>query len=381
MIKLLTVIGARPQIIKAAALSRSVKNHAPYVTEALLHTGQHYDTNMSQVFFDELQIPSPTFQLHSGGGSHGVQTAQMIQGIENVLNDYKPHALMVYGDTNSTLAAAVAASKMHIPIVHIEAGLRSYNKSMPEEVNRVLCDHVSTFLYVPTPQGLKNLEREGFNINYSGIPSPDTPRICLSGDVMFDNSMHFARLAQSQSTILTRLQLSKASYVLATLHRNHNTDSAERLSSIFKMLLHLVNNHNQKVVLPLHPRTRKMMPQLLNTELRNQIENTKSLIIIDPVSFLDMIQLEQHCNVICTDSGGVQKEAYFFKKPCIIFRPETEWVELIELKRAFICDADFNRFTEAYKVLSSASDNHWPEIYGNGHAADQILKDLLAALT
>jgi len=380
MIKLLTVIGARPQIIKAAALSRAVRKYAHQVTEALLHTGQHYDANMSQVFFDELQIPAPTFQLQTGGGSHGEQTAQMIQGIERVLNEYNPHAVVVYGDTNSTLAAAIAASKLHITLIHIEAGLRSFNKTMPEEVNRILCDHVSTFMYVPTHQGIDNLAREGFNIDYTGIPSPDKPRIRHTGDVMYDNSMYFAKLAQAQSTILVRLQLKQNAFVLATLHRNQNTDSAERLSSIFKMLLHLVERNGQHVVLPLHPRTRKMMPQLLDADLQHKIESTTSLIIIDPVSYLDMIQLEQHCNLICTDSGGVQKEAYFFKKPCIIFRPQTEWVELIELKKAFIVDANFKRFCEVCAVLSEDSNQHWPQLYGNGQAAEYILQDFLSVV-
>jgi UDP-GlcNAc3NAcA epimerase len=381
MIQLLTVIGARPQIIKAAAFSRAVKNHSDVVSEHLLHTGQHYDANMSQVFFDELQIPKPTYQLHSGSGSHGTQTAKMIQDIEGHLLACKPHAVVVYGDTNSTLAAAVAASKLQIPIVHIEAGLRSFNKTMPEEINRILCDHVSSFMYVPTQQGMVNLEREGFNTAFEGRPTADQPRIRHSGDVMYDNALYFSQLAQSKIQIMDRLGLEPGSFILATLHRNQNTDDAKRLSQIFTMLLEASEQMQKKVVMPLHPRTRKMMPELLSPELNRQIKNSTQFQITEPVSFLEMIALERHCSIVCTDSGGVQKEAYFFKKPCIIFRPETEWVELVELQKAFICDADPVRFHNACKALKNNTSATWPSLYGDGQAAAYILKDLLQALS
>ncbi|MEO8732900.1 MAG: UDP-N-acetyl glucosamine 2-epimerase, partial [Flavobacteriales bacterium] len=263
-IQILTVIGARPQIIKAAAISRAVQG--PFkdrIRETLLHTGQHYDANMSQVFFDELCIPPADIHLAVGSGAHGAQTARMIEGIENELQRTKYDAVLLYGDTNSTLAGAVAAAKMHVPVAHVEAGLRSFNKAMPEEVNRIICDHCSTWLFCPTTTAVDNLRREGFNVESDDRPTPDHPRVVACGDVMYDNSMHFAKLAARTSTVMEDHGLTENGFLLATVHRDHNTDDPVRLNAIFSALLELHRSHGLQVVLPLHPRTQKMMESLL----------------------------------------------------------------------------------------------------------------------
>ncbi len=313
MKKIITIIGARPQIIKAAALSRAIKNHfSTQIQEIIVHTGQHYDDNMSAVFFEELGIPKPDYNLNVGSGKHGAQTARMIQGIEEILMEQKPDALVVYGDTNSTLAGAIAASKIHIPIVHIEAGLRSFNKSMPEEINRILCDHASTLLFSPTQSGYQNLINEGFKEFEEGPFSADRPKIYHCGDVMYDNSLYFSKLAKEKSKVLRDHELIAGGFVLGTIHRDHNTDNPKRLTAIFEALLEIAQA--TQIVLPLHPRTKKMMKTVLSEELYLQIENITNLKLIPPVSFLDMVSLEEASQMIITDSGGVQKESYFFKK-------------------------------------------------------------------
>ncbi len=378
MIKLLTVVGARPQIIKAAALSRAIRNsHSGAVREFILHTGQHYDANMSQVFFEELNIPRPDFMLNVGSASHGVQTARMIEGIEEKLKELKPDFLLVYGDTNSTLAGAVAASKLHIPVLHIEAGLRSFNKSMPEEINRIACDHCSTLLFSPTATGVKNLENEGFNIHNTTPFSIDTPGVFHCGDVMYDNSLYFSKIAQTQSQILNINKLEKNIFILATIHRPQNTDDPRRLESIFEALNHLALKYRRDIFLPLHPRTSKLIAKNLTAKLRGQIDENPHLKISDPVSFLDMIQLEQNTCMVITDSGGVQKESYFFGKPCIILRPQTEWVEIVNQGTAIITDADPDRITEAFEKLFNNNDLRYPPIFGDGKAAEFILEEIL----
>ena len=238
--KLVTIIGARPQIIKAAALSRAIRNHyADQIHEVIVHTGQHYDDNMSQVFFDELQIPRPDYNLHVGSASHGVQTARMTEGIETILIKEQPDFIVLYGDTNSTLAGAIAAAKIHIPIVHIEAGLRSFNKSMPEEINRIVCDHCSTLLFTPTKAGLENLKREGFPMDNKGPFTIDSPKVYHCGDIMYDNSLHFANIAEEKTDIIQRLELVGKPFILATIHRDSNTDHPERLGAIFDALIEL----------------------------------------------------------------------------------------------------------------------------------------------
>ncbi len=374
--KLVTIIGARPQIIKAAALSRAIKNHySNRIQEVIVHTGQHYDDNMSQVFFDELGIPHPDYNLHVGSASHGVQTARMTEGIEEVLLKEKPDFIVLYGDTNSTLAGAVAAAKIHVPIVHIEAGLRSFNKSMPEEINRIVCDHCSTLLFTPTKAGLENLKREGFPMDNDGPFTIDNPKVYHCGDIMYDNSLYFASIAEQKTDIIQRLGLTSNPFILATIHRDSNTDHPERLNAIFEALIQL--SKTTQVVLPLHPRTAKLLKTNLDSEKQTQIFNRPSISIIPPVSFLEMIALERHTQLVMTDSGGVQKEAYFFKKPCIILRPETEWVEIVETGNAILVDADETRIMQAWQHFEGNPPTAFPEIFGDGHAAEFMLEQML----
>ena len=374
--KLVTIIGARPQIIKAAALSRAIRNHySDQIHEVIVHTGQHYDDNMSQVFFDELQIPRPDYNLHVGSASHGVQTARMTEGIEDILFKEQPDFIVLYGDTNSTLAGAVAAAKIHVPIVHIEAGLRSFNKAMPEEINRIVCDHCSTLLFTPTKAGLENLKREGFPFDNDGPYTIDNPKVYHCGDIMYDNSLHFAHIAEDKTDIIQRLEMASKPFVLATIHRDTNTDYPERLSAIFKALIQL--SKECQVVLPLHPRTAKLLKTNLSEDLQKQIFDSPSIKLIPPVSFLEMIALERHAQLVMTDSGGVQKEAYFFKKPCIILRPETEWVEIVETGNAILADADESRIMQAWKHFKDNPPTTFPEIFGDGHAAEFMLKQIL----
>jgi UDP-GlcNAc3NAcA epimerase len=374
--KIITIIGARPQIIKAAAISRAIRiRFAQQIQEIIVHTGQHYDENMSEVFFDELQIPRPDYNLNVGSGNHGQQTAKMLEGIEEIILKEKPNAVLVYGDTNSTVAGGLAASKLLVPLVHIEAGLRSFNKSMPEEINRIACDHMSTLLFSPTHQGVENLKKEGFNINAVSPYSIDNPKVYHCGDIMFDNSLYFSELADKK-TIIQDLNLTPG-FVLATIHRNANTDDASRLSSIFEALSEIAVSNNIQVVLPLHPRTKKMMEVNLSLNLRTGIENNPLIKIIPPVSFLDVIALEKNAGMVVTDSGGVQKEAFFFKKPCLILRPETEWIEIVQNGNAMLCDADKNKILDSFISLSGKKDFTYPELFGDGKAAEFICSEII----
>ena len=374
--KLVTIIGARPQIIKAAALSRAIKTHfSGKIQEVIVHTGQHYDDNMSQVFFDELGIPHPDYNLHVGSASHGVQTARMTEGIEELLIKEQPDFIVLYGDTNSTLAGAVAAAKIHVPIIHIEAGLRSFNKSMPEEINRIVCDHCSTLLFSPTLAGVENLKHEGFPMDNDEPYTIDNPKVYHCGDIMYDNSLHFADIAEEKTDIIQRLALAGKPFILATIHRDSNTDHPERLNAIFDALIQL--SKETQVVLPLHPRTAKLLKTNLDSEKQTQIFNSPSISLIPPVSFLEMIALERHAQLVMTDSGGVQKEAYFFQKPCIILRPETEWVEIVETGIAILADADKRRILEAWEHFKGNPPTVFPEIFGDGHAAEFMLEQML----
>lgn len=377
MIKLLTIIGARPQIIKAAALSREVAEHfGGVIEEKILHTGQHYDTNMSQVFFDELGIPKPDYNLGVGSGSHGVQTAKMIEGIERILLDEHFDGMVVYGDTNSTLAGAVAASKLHVPIFHIEAGLRSFNMAMPEEVNRIVCDHLSAILFAPTQTAIDNLQSEGFMQSKAEFADGRNRKVVNSGDVMYDNSRHFSEHSAKHTNIIADLGLKPENYILSTIHRNNNTDEPARLESIVRALLDIADRDNVTVVLPLHPRTAKLMPINLSKETLARLNASKYIRIIPPVSFFEIIELERNAAIVMTDSGGVQKEAFFFGKPCVILRPETEWVEIVEHKAGVIADANYTRIIEAYGELSSR-EVKFPPLFGNGHAARMILDTIV----
>lgn len=374
---IVTIIGARPQIIKAAAISRAVASRYGQINETIVHTGQHYDHNMSQVFIDELGIAPPAINLNVGSGTHGKQTAAMLTGIEEILLDKKPDWLVIYGDTNSTLAAAVAASKIHIPIVHIEAGLRSFNKSMPEEVNRIVADHLSTLLFVPTQTGIDNLMHEGFDVAYKGPYSADKPGVFLTGDLMYDNSLYYAQVAAKQSRILDDNQLSEGKFILATIHRDANTDNSAHLNALIKTFIEITEEASLELVLPLHPRTKKMMDVNLSQDIHQQLLQSKFIKLIPPASFLDMIMLEKNASIIMTDSGGVQKEAYFFQKPCIILRPETEWVELLHSGTAMIADADPERIIAAFEKLSTATNLNFEPLYGDGKAAEKMLNIML----
>lgn len=384
------MIGARPQIIKAAAFSRAIhKYFADKVEEKILHTGQHYDANMSDVFFGELGIPAPNFNLNVGSGKHGEQSAKMISGIEQVLLNEHFDGIVLYGDTNSTLAGAVAASKVHVPIFHIEAGLRSFNMSMPEEVNRIVCDQLSSILFAPTQTAVDNLKREGFNIeeqkdNKDNLDNAKFKNgkgriVSFSGDVMYDNSIYFASVADEKSKILSSLGLENNGYILSTIHRDNNTDSKERLSAIFRALLDISEEHKIKVLLPLHPRTSKLLKNNLEQEVYSRLKSS-NIQLIAPVSFLDMIALEKGAKIVMTDSGGVQKEAFFFEKPCIIIRPETEWVEIVKHKAGIITDASYEKIIEAYREFSSKKVS-FPQLFGNAHASEIIVEKILEYLS
>jgi UDP-GlcNAc3NAcA epimerase len=349
--KILTVVGARPQFIKAAPVSRALR--ATGHEEWLVHTGQHYDHNMSQVFFDELQIPQPNDNLAIGSGSHGQQTGQMLIALEAVMQAQRPDWVLVYGDTNSTLAGAIAAVKLQIPVAHVEAGLRSFNRSMPEEHNRVLTDHCADLLFCPTQNAVDLLAKEGI-----------TQPVHLVGDTMFDAVLQFSQLAQQRSTILEQLQLARNHYYLATVHRPYNTDEPSNLTNILQAFAAL----DKPVIFPVHPRTRQKIaaltaehPNILGSNLR----------LIEPVGYLDMLTLLQHTALLLTDSGGMQKEAYFFARPCVTLRPETEWVETVE--------AGWNVLTGADKeqIIAAVQEHRWPQgqpaaVFGNGRASEQI---------
>ena len=377
MIKILTVIGARPQIIKSAAISRTVRAvFADLIEERILHTGQHYDQNMSQVFFDELGIPKPDYNLGVGSGRHGEQTAKMIAGIEQVLLEGRFDGIILYGDTNSTLAGAVAASKIHVPIFHIEAGLRSFNMTMPEEVNRIVCDQLASILFPPTDTGMKNLVNEGFLCSDAKFGNGKGRMVVNCGDVMYDNSLHYAAIAHGKTDIMQRLGLTHNAYVLATIHRDSNTDNPERLTTIFTALMDIAERDDVQIVLPLHPRTAKLLHVNLMHDTYRRLKNCKMLRLIPPASFFEIIELERNARIVMTDSGGVQKEAFFFERPCVIFRPETEWVEIVEHHAGVITDANYARIIEAYKQLTNLHIE-FPKLFGDGNAARHILQKIV----
>jgi len=380
MIKLLTIIGARPQIIKAAALSRTIqKEFKNQVSEVILHTGQHYDDSMSEVFFREMRIPSPDYNLEIGSANHGSQTGQMIEGIEQVLLKEKPNGIVVYGDTNSTLAGALAASKLCIPVIHIEAGLRSFNKQMPEEINRIACDHVSTLLFSPTRTGVTNLEKEGIVHHENQALSFDRQGVYHNGDVMYDNTLFFKELAINNSPILRNLGVKDQAYILATIHRPSNTDVPDNLAAILSALNEISKEKRIQVILPLHPRTAAILKKDDARKNMELIRSNELLSLIPAVSFLDMIRLEAGANLILTDSGGVQKEAWFMEKPVVVMREETEWVEIIEAGNGVLTGANPVKIIHASREFLDSPPEAYPPIFGDGHAARQILNVLTSA--
>jgi UDP-GlcNAc3NAcA epimerase len=347
--RILTVVGARPQFIKAAAVSNIIRKQHE---EILIHTGQHYDENMSKVFFEELKIPRPDYNLEVGSGNHGEQTGAMLIKLEEIYLKEKPDLVMVYGDTNSTLAGAVCASKLLIPVAHIEAGLRSFNKAMPEEQNRILTDHISKFLFVPTVSALNNLKNEGITKGVHNI-----------GDVMFDAVLNFKQLAEERNNIVKKLNVKEGQYILTTIHRAENTNDINRLKNIIEAL----NECGKDVILPLHPRTKKY---IIDYGL-NFSENIK---VIEPIGYLEMINLEMNSEKIVTDSGGVQKEAFFMHKPCITMRDETEWVETVESGWNMIVGTDKNKIIDC--IINFHPKEKQRDIFGDGKAAEKILNIL-----
>jgi UDP-GlcNAc3NAcA epimerase len=379
--KIITIIGARPQIIKSAALSRVFREkHTGKIKEILVHTGQHYDDNMSDVFFRQMNIPSPDYQLGVGSASHAVQTARMMEKMEDVFLKEKPKAVIVYGDTNSTLAGAVAASKIHIPLIHIEAGLRSFNKSMPEEINRIVADHLSTLLFTPTHTGLKNLIKEGFNENAVPPFHADNPKVYLCGDIMLDNTLFYARQAEKNSNILQELDIADKPYILCTIHRDSNTDNPTRLLSILNALIVLSEKENISIVVPLHPRTRKVLSESGHLSIVKKFTEHPLIKIIPPAGFVEMCLLEKCCSLVITDSGGVQKEAYFFHKPCVVLRNETEWVEPVESGSTALADADETRILKLAVQFLHNPPQHFPPIFGDGKAAEFIANKIFEFL-
>ncbi len=384
-VKVVDIVGARPQFIKVAPILRAVQCHnerhpdSP-IHEVLVHTGQHYDYEMSGVFFDDLGLKSPDYHLGVGSGTHGYQTGEMLRRIEEVLLQEKPDLVIVYGDTNSTLAGALAAAKLHIPVAHVEAGLRSFNRRMPEEINRVLTDHISSLLFCPTQTAVENLRREGFtNVLNDGdlipypldpCPLPPGPLVINTGDVMYDAVLLYLGLAEERSQILGRMNLRTKEYALATIHRAENTDDPERLKSIFEGLAKIAAE-GLTVVLPLHPRTRRALSAFASDLLRSA---TPNLLIIDPVSYLDMLVLEKNARVILTDSGGVQKEAFFFRVPCVTLREETEWVETVEAGWNTLVGCDPERIVQAALEARAGAESAWP--YGDGWARERIVSIL-----
>lgn len=350
-IKLLSIIGARPQFVKASVVSRAVRAHG--IKEILVHTGQHYDDNMSRVFFEEMGIPRPDYNLEVGSGTQGVQTAATLERIERVMLDEKPDWVLVYGDTNATIAGALAAAKLHIPIAHVEAGLRSYNRTMPEEINRVVTDVLSTLLFCPTSAAVKNLEQEGM-----------TRGVHVIGDVMVDTLQFYTPLGERQSHILERLVLQPKNYALMTIHRPANADSPERLQALMEAL----KACEYPVIFPVHPRTHRLVNQVFT--LKNH-----PVQLVDPVGYLDMMVLEKNARIIVTDSGGIQKEAYLHKVPCLTVRPETEWVETVADGWNTLVN---DRIGELPALIDEPPiPRQWSAHYGDGRAAEKITEILL----
>jgi len=353
--KILTILGARPQFIKAGSVSREIAKHK-HIKEVIVHTGQHYDKNMSDIFFSELHLPKPDYFLGIGGKSHGAMTGAMMQKIEEVALEEKPDWIQVYGDTNSTLAGALVASKLHIKLSHIEAGLRSYNNKMPEEINRILTDRVSQILFCPTDTAVQNLKKEGFE-NFEC-------RIVKSGDVMYDGALFYKELAKKPQVDI------KDDFILCTIHRAENTDDEKRLKSIFEALK-LIAKETQ-VILPLHPRTKNIIKKLSI--------DTKDITLIEPVGYLEMVWLIKNSKLVLTDSGGLQKEAYFFGKYCITLRDETEWVELVESGYNTLVGADKEKIIKVFYKYANIqiTNNHLSNLYGDGKASQKIVKELLS---
>jgi len=366
-IKIVTIVGARPQFVKAAAVSRAIRKFnagasVKRITEVLLHTGQHYDYNMSQVFFEQLEIGEPKYHLGVGSGTHGEMTGAMLAKIEQALMKEEPDWVLVYGDTNSTLAGALAAAKLHIPVAHVEAGLRSFNRQMPEEINRILTDHLSGLLFCPTAAAVRNLGHEGITVG-----------VHMVGDVMYDAFLFYKKLAAERSGILQDLGLRRGKYCLGTVHRQENTEDPQKLDNILTAFEALARE-DCPMVLPLHPRTIKVIRMRRGHDI--QIPN---VMILSPVSYLDMIELEAQAHVIFTDSGGMQKEAFFAHVPCITLREETEWVETVETGWNQLAGTNAQMIADAFITATSSRPEKRVDLYGEGDASEILLERLASA--
>jgi UDP-GlcNAc3NAcA epimerase len=368
--KLVTVVGARPQFIKAAVVTAAIRSHnqqcGKKIEQTIVHTGQHFDPEMSDIFFDELKLPTPKYHLGIHTLSHGAMVGRMIEEIEKVLIKEKPDRVLVYGDTNSTLAGAITAKKLGIKLAHVEAGLRSFNFKMPEEQNRILTDRISNLLFCPTQTAVDNLRKEGIP-SYSNGRKTCFQRIIKVGDVMYDAFRFYSRQTEERSNILERLGLKNSDFALSTLHRAENTSDPARLKNILEALKEIAKQI--KVILPLHPRTKKRISDLKL--------GTGGIKVILPISYLDMLMLEKHCNMVMTDSGGVQKEAYFFKKPCITVREETEWTELVDQGVNKLAGAHKKRILDSFKEFQSTALSFPDGLYGKGQTGDLIVRKLM----
>jgi UDP-N-acetylglucosamine 2-epimerase (non-hydrolysing)/UDP-GlcNAc3NAcA epimerase len=365
--RIVTIIGARPQFIKAAQVSRAIAEHNRFsapeflIREIIVHTGQHFDENMSELFFRELEIPKPDYHLGVNSLSHGAMTGQMLEKIEKVLQAEEPGIVLLYGDTNSTLAGAIAAAKLHLKVAHVEAGLRSFNRKMPEELNRIVADHLSTLLFCPTSTAVQNLEKEGI-----------TEGVFQTGDVMYDAFKHYQKIAEDRSRILEKLNLQGKQYCLITVHRAENTESATQLEELFNLFLSYAKD-GLPFVIPLHPRSRMMMDQ----QMLGELSQHSRFRIIQPIGYIDMVALETSAHTIITDSGGVQKEAYFAGVPCITLREETEWVETLEGGWNQLSGLDPTRIKDAFAKRLQLTLKSRGHHYGNGKASQQIVNRLL----
>lgn len=379
MIKLLTVIGARPQFIKSAAISRAIsESFSNKIEEVIIHTGQHYDPEMSDIFFDELNIPKEKYNLKIGSSNHAQQTAKIMIALDEVVEKETPNAILLYGDTNSTLSACLVGVKRHIPIIHVEAGVRSFNKTFPEEVNRLICDHTSSLLFVPSDDGILNLKNEGFKKDES--PRDDQllinhPKMFRCGDIMYDNTLYFQDKADGYfNTLVSKYRIPKTDFILVTAHRPSNVDNPENFKSILKFFHFAIEKLKKEIVFPIHPRTRKLIDH--NQKLSEMI-NKPGIHCIPPVSFIEMIGLQRYTDLVVTDSGGVQKEAFFMKKPCLIMLEETPWIELVQSKNAKLVGNNYDLLCKGAEHFLRNMPSHFENIYGDGKSAGFICEKII----
>ncbi len=381
MFKIATIIGARPQFIKAAPVSKAFKDH-PSFEEILIHTGQHYDKNMSKVFFEELGIPKEKYNLEVGSNSQTKMTAEMMVRMEDIFLSESPDAVLLYGDTNSTLAAALVASKMHIPVIHVEAGIRSKRKNRPEEINRIVTDHVSSILFPPTMEGEQSLKAEGIQNSESGQISNNNPIVLNVGDVMYDNFINLSDSIDSRKNILETYQIQENNFVLLTIHRPLNTDNLDKLKSILEAVNDIANQYKIPFLFPIHPRTRKCLATEELKETKEKLEKNQNILIVEPVSFIDMMVLQKYCKMVFTDSGGVQKEATFFDKPCVVLLETTPWKELVASGILTETGSDEKLIKSTFaEYFEDPKQYDVPKIFGDGNASIKIVENIEKFLT